>query len=328
MSTEHLEPEQKDVLSIIKSNVGCTYDIIYAKCDLDKKDLSLVLHRLTQLGCIFKQKDSYFVTNINDSDMDTFNAKKAKEAEAKLLAKVESQASKPIKQTSINPNAKNEERHPWKESSEVIEEKKKQQQEVVKKAAITTPPKKVEKPFGNYYRGAAPGIVALFFYMHRNDSIAFSVANIVKELGVVTKLGDRLDPVVYNMSNAGVIEVVNPEDYKKFYKWSGKLAYPFSKMDSSDKFILPGNVELKSDTTTATVSAEDAEKTQIKQPVIAPNKPLDVPTTIPSDGLDEMLGIKVMEANKSAVEIIDVRIEYLLNEIKHLETVKERLLNI
>jgi hypothetical protein len=321
MSTEHLEPEQKDVLNIIKSNIGCNYDIIYNKGSLEKRDLSLVIHRLTQIGSIFKQNDCYFITSISDSDMATFNANKTKEAEAKLLVK-----------------NKNNKVYPWKESPEVIEKKNKLdaiERDVTTLAAsvVKAQVKKIvdiakeHKLPGNYNRGSAPGTIAMFFYLHRNEKVAFSVTNIIKELGVITKAGNKLSNVVYNLCHAGVIEVINPDEYKKFYKWSNLLTYPFSFVLDSDKYLIPGKIDTKENPALATVTTEQAEKQQLKQPVIPSKKPLDVPDTIHSEGLDEMLGIKAIGANKAAIELIDVRMKLLNSELNSLHALKTLLLN-
>ena len=83
MSTEFLEPDQKDIYTIIQKNTGISYDELYNKCSLDKKDLSLTIHKLTQLMLVYKSDNLFFIVGISDEDIAKYDEKKKRQQNLK-----------------------------------------------------------------------------------------------------------------------------------------------------------------------------------------------------------------------------------------------------
>ena len=224
---EHLDPEHKEVYELIKGKNGCTYEYVYEKTNYEKKDLSLIIYRLTQLSLIFKQDKSYFTSNVSDEEMAKYNYDKAKEAADKISAAVSKRQVKEIE--------KQESKLPVAAVSSVSGEPAANMPVVIKPVVPAVP----EKIYGNLNRGSNSGIIAFFFYKKRKENTAYNAANIVKELEFILGAdAKKIKQTIYSLAYAGVIKVVNPDEYSKFYKWADYLIYPFSEVLPTDDALL------------------------------------------------------------------------------------------
>ena len=186
--------------------------------------------------------------------------------------------------------------------------------------------------YGNMNRGTVAGIIAMFFYENRNTEYSYSVANIVNALEGLVNLGKNPATIIYGLATKGYIEKVN-NDYKKFYKWTNKIMYPFSMMLPNDEFIIPKSAKNESLTT--------AEITTTKEPGIIESLPpetivetksativkecKDVPNTLPSDDLDTILGLSTPSKNEVALAMLSLRINALKAELTGLEVMRNLL---
>ena len=82
LNEDQVEMNQTAVLNVIKANPGCVYATIYAKVDVDKNIISLILHRLTQQTAIYKEGAGYHAV------ITTGNKNKDEEVRLSRLAKV------------------------------------------------------------------------------------------------------------------------------------------------------------------------------------------------------------------------------------------------
>jgi hypothetical protein len=293
MSTEFLEQDQKDIYTIIQKNTGISYDDLYTKCSLDKKDLSLTIHKLTQLMLVYKSDNLFFIVGISDEDIAKYDEKKKKAAELKVVN------SKPVVE-----KVKKEEKfgtHPWREPDDAIKAK------VAAKVKEVKPCPPVDGTvYLNLNRKTINGLVAYFFYKNRDSGFAYSTADVINKLSEYIDLGKNPSVCVYQLSSAGVIEKVN-DDFKKFYKWNEKYDYPFSTKLPSDVFLIPTTPLGRRESVVPVVPVVPTNEV-IMEAVIAP---IELAPSVGITKKDEVL-----------LGMLQARIDMIKSELLSLETMK------
>ena len=336
-----LDPEQQDVLNAIKAKPGCSSDYIYSTVSLERIDIAKIIHRLTQLSLIFKQDNAFFTVGVSDKDVKEFEEKKRKEQEDKLLAITQAKAAKKVAELKLAKEL--EDSKPKVEVVTVVTPT--QAKEETKKYITDTPTKFVDKHNGNLNKGSASGAVAYFFYANRNSGIAYSTNNIAKELGKFTGLGDKVKPLVYILATAGFIKPIDPKDFRKFYVWSGKFAYPFTKQKPEDVALIPGNeIETEPEEEQNVVTEGNKEcydaivnSTNLvnqSSGITITDSSITSQTTISELGkelvgknnsVNQLIGLSNDTSKATAIEVINIRMIALNNELSNLSLLKDLL---
>jgi len=310
MSLEDYESEQREIITVVKNNPACNKDLIYNKLNLEKHTLALLLHKLIQLGDIYKKDDKYYSVDVSPEALAEMDAKAT-------AAKVEKIASR------IGP------------TSAALQQKP---AEVVSAAAATVVEKDKketvdnrQKLYGSYHRTGISGKIAMFFYQNRNNDEGYAIDEVREILKNVIK--GKINPTIHNFSSTGIIVGVdNGVRRQKKYKWSGKLIYPFSAVLPDDRFIIPEVIVPKTPKTEPVIT----------EPTVQPTTALTVLDTQPgsvavtddktmhivsqSSGHIQNIVAKC-ETPTLAITMIDLRIEAISAELNNLTALRNIIIS-
>lgn len=332
MSIDDLGYDEQEIYKLIKNKPGCNYDYLYKQGSFEKARLSLLIHKLTQLCLIYKEKECYFATNVSEEDVRMHKEKIAREAEAKLsmVAEQMARAAKTTPPVAIPVVHGPSKAAPLEENGNVDKKEGVIPPKAVETpAAVSKPP--VSTAFGNIRKSTNRGIVAYFFYSRRGDGNAYSRENLKKEFAnLKNPLTADINPVLQMMAYEGILRAVNPGERPVFYVWNNKFDYPFPVKDPSDALLL----KMK-DGAPQVVEQPKPEFKIKKEPVEPKPEPKSdapaVSTTLPMESSmrPNLTAFPITKAppviTDPAILMLDIRIASLENELKELRALRGRI---
>jgi hypothetical protein len=320
MAADDIDEDLESIKRYIKTNPGCEYDKICANTHVEKKNVSLILHKLQQQMAIYKNGKGY-------TAIDVGGAPPPARAIPPVRQSVMSQPSPVIKNTSTATAPT-----PPKDGKQVVVDgipKVYKDGKLVSAPVVTKPiAATVEKKYGNLRRTADKGVVAYFFYKNRLDSAKFGV----KEIKALINLTSTASNILWTLTKEGFLDEFEIDDKPKQYRWSDKFIYPFKNVEPDDKYLIPEPVKTTNPVTVAKKPDEAPAATNPASVEQATNK-FPAPGALDhksASALENLAGVsKVIEdgkeKNKVVLSMINSRIETLNAELNHLTRMREVL---
>lgn len=200
-----------------KSNgVGYTFEQLYKECTsyADTFAFSREISRLTKLKLIEKRNRHYFYVDLTQEIKRLLHANPEIRQELGVEEEPVSAPEPVVAEPKPAPRVHLVER---KEPPKPVEPEPKPES-----------PKSI--PFGRMRRGSAATPIALTFYYNQQEE--FCTADLTRRTGVNQQVASQ---TVRRLAEEGIVAQTRQEGRSPFYKWAGKVRYPFPDVHPEDK---------------------------------------------------------------------------------------------
>jgi hypothetical protein len=280
------------VSKAIKNKPGCTYNDLINDTSLEKVVLSKALHSLIHRVSIFKRDNFYYPVDVDKALIKPEVITSSVSKDAVRMAELRTLTKK----TKLN-------------NSVVIKEKT---DPIIETKKENTPIK--EKIYGNLRRKGEKAIIAMFLYKNRNSGIFYSIKDIKDALSPMYTLKDAAN-ILWCMNRDKIIEEFVEEGKRKAYKWSGRLIYPFNKVEPEDDLIIPRSICNNKLQSLPKVTKSNIPTLQQIDDLLHIGK-------LGNSGLQQCNSKAVEEKHSVILSMINLRIELIESELKHLFDMK------